>query len=90
MKVILYGTDLCPDCVEAQQRLHDAGIEYDYRSFATDLHALMEFLAIRDDIEHDALFTPVRERGGIGIPCFLIPDVEVTLDIERVISLAKL
>ena len=68
MKVILYGTDLCPDCVEAQQRLHDAGIEYDYRSFATDLHALMEFLAIRDDIEHDALFTPVRERGGIGIP----------------------
>lgn len=90
MKLLVYGTDLCPDCVEAQRLLRDADIEFEYRDLSADLKALMEFLVIRDDPEHDALFTPVRERGGIGIPCFLIPDVEVTLDVERVLSLSKL
>lgn len=90
MKLLVYGTDQCPDCVQAQQMLQQAGIEFEYRNFAADLKALMEFLIIRDDPEHDTLFGPVRERGGIGIPCFLIPDVEVTLDVQRVLELAKL
>lgn len=90
MKLLVYGTDLCPDCVAAQEKLREASIEYEYRDFNADLRALMEFLAIRDDAGHNALFAPVREKGGIGIPCFLIPDVEVTLDIDRIIELAGL
>lgn len=90
MKLIVYGSDLCPDCVEAHRLLDEANIPYEYRDFNADLHALKEFLALRDDPEHGALFDPVRTNGGIGIPCFLIPDVEITLDIQRVLELAKL
>ena len=90
MKLIVYGSELCPDCVEAHRLLGEAGIAYEYRNISTDLMALAQFLALRDDPEHSALFTPVRERGGIGIPCFLIPDVEVTLDIQRILALAAL
>ena len=90
MKLIVYGSDLCPDCVEAHRLLNEANITYEYRDFNADLRALKEFLALRDDPEHSALFDPVRANGGIGIPCFLIPDVEITLDIQRVLELAKL
>lgn len=90
MKLIVYGTDLCPDCLRTHDVLREAGIEYEYRDFSAGMAPLMEFLVIRDDPAHNALFDPVRERGGVGIPCFLIPDVEVTLDINRVLELAAL
>lgn len=90
MKLIVYGTDLCPDCVEARCLLNEAGIPFEYRDFSASIHALMEFLVIRDDPEHAALFDPVRARGGIGIPCFVIEGVEVTLDVQRVLELARL
>jgi len=90
MKLIVYGTDLCPDCVEAHRLLKEADIPYEYRDFSTGMLPLKEFLVIRDDPEHAALFDPVRAKGGVGIPCFVIEGVEVTLDVQRVLELARL
>ena len=73
----IYGSMLCPDCVECRADLDKAGVAYEYLDFSENLKALKEFLAIRDA---NPLFAPVRERGGIGIPCLVKENGEITLD----------
>ena len=47
MKVTMYGTEICPDCVEAKEELmkHDE-IELDYRCITATTSMLKEFLPI--------------------------------------------
>ena len=73
----IYGTLLCPDCVECLAAFDRAGIAYEFLEFEKDLSHLKDFLKLRDG---SALFAPVREAGGIGIPCILGDDKIVTLD----------
>ena len=73
----IYGSMLCPDCVQCRKDLDAAGVEYEYLDFAEQLRNLKEFLKIRDESE---LFAPVRTDGKIGIPCILREDGSVTLD----------
>ena len=47
------------------------------------LWTLDEFLALRD---HDPVFAPVREHGGIGIPLFVREDGRKTFDIDEALS----
>lgn len=75
--VKIYGSMLCPDCVQCRQELDRAGVAYSYLDFADDLQNLKDFLAIRDG---NALFDTAREKGGIGIPCIVKEDGSVTLD----------
>ena len=77
----IYGSMLCPDCVECRADLDKAGVAYEYLDFSENLKALKEFLAIRDA---NPLFAPVRERGGIGIPCLVKENGEITLDWDEV------
>ena len=35
MKVVMYGTKACPDCVEAEEILKEKGIQYLYMEFST-------------------------------------------------------
>lgn len=72
----IYGSKLCPDCVQCCKELAEAGVEFEYHDFAEDLRALKTFLQLRDG---NALFDPVRENGRIGIPCILREDGSVTL-----------
>lgn len=76
----IYGSMLCPDCVECTQELDKAGVEYIYLDFSKDLGNLKEFLKLRDGC---ALFDEVRAAGGIGIPCILREDGSVTLSWEE-------
>lgn len=76
----IYGSMLCPDCVECREDLDKAGVEYEYLDFSENLRNLKEFLKIRDD---SALFDEVRERGSIGIPCIVEEDGTVCLDWEK-------
>ena len=76
----IYGSMLCPDCVECRADLDKAGVQYEYLDFSENLKALKEFLAIRDG---NPLFDPVREKGGIGIPCIVREDGSITLDWEE-------
>ena len=78
--LIIYGTMLCKDCVACWKAFDQAGVSYEYRDFAADIGYLKEFLAIRD---REPLFVQVRENGGIGVPCILTEEGEVTLDWEH-------
>lgn len=72
----IYGSMLCKDCVACRTALDSAGVPYEYRDFADDLLNLREFLKLREQ----SLFDPVKEQGGIGIPCILREDGTLTLD----------
>ena len=76
----IYGSMLCPDCVECRKDLDEAGIDYEYLDFSQDLRSLKEFLKLRDTLP---MFDAVREKGGIGIPCILREDGSATLDWEE-------
>ena len=73
----IYGSMLCPDCVKCREDLDQAGITYEYLDFADSLLHLKEFLKIR---ESSPLFAEVKTSGGIGIPCIVKEDGNVTLD----------
>lgn len=79
MKVIMYGADICPDCVAAKARLTEvSGIELEVRDITKSTATLKEFLRHRD---HDAAFVPVVEAGRIGIPFFILEDETQTFEL---------
>lgn len=73
----IYGSMLCPDCVECREDLDKAGVEYEFLDFGAELKHLKEFLKIRDG---NPLFDMARADGKIGIPCIQREDGTVTLD----------
>lgn len=73
----IYGSMLCPDCVQIRKDLDSAGVEYDYRDFSENLQNLKEFLTLRD---MHPVFEEVRREGKIGIPCIVKEDGSVTLE----------
>ena len=76
----IYGSMLCPDCVQCREDLDRAGVAYEYLDFGDSLKHLKEFLAIRDSFE---LFEEVRAAGSIGIPCIVEEDGSISLDWEK-------
>ena len=81
----IYGSMMCPDCVECRKDLDAAGVAYTYLDFADDLRNLKAFLALRDN---NVAFTQVKADGKIGIPCILREDGSVTLDWTEYVSQA--
>lgn len=80
MKMLkIYGSMLCPDCVQCRKDLDEAGVGYEYLDFAQDLRNLKEFLKIR---EHHPVFSSIKAEGKIGIPCIVQEDDTVVLDWE--------
>ena len=75
----VYVMESCPDCIEVKQRYsNDPGFELvDIGKQARDLK---EFLVLRDT--HPA-FVKVRERGNIGIPCFIKEDGIVIISLKK-------
>ena len=78
--MIIYGSDLCPDCINCKADLDKAGVVYEYRSITEHLPYMKEFLAIRD---REQIFDGPREAGGIGIPCLVGEDGTVSLSWEQ-------
>ena len=76
----IYGSMLCPDCVQCREDLDRAEVEYEYLDFSENLRNLKEFLKIRDENE---LCASVRSDGKIGIPCIVRSDGSVTLSWEE-------
>ena len=73
----VYGSMLCPDCVQCRKDLDNSGVAYEYLDFAENLLHLKEFLVIRDS---DPLFENVRNEGRIGIPCIVKENGSVILE----------
>ena len=65
----------CPDCVEVKQRYSD-NPDYELVDIGKQARSLKEFIVLRDS--HPA-FVKVRERGNIGIPCFIKEDGSVII-----------
>lgn len=75
--ITIYGSMLCPDCVQCRNELDQAGVQYEYHDFGEDLRSLKTFLKLRD---REAIFAQAKENGSIGIPCIVREDGSVTLD----------
>lgn len=76
----IYGSMMCPDCVQCRKELDQAGVRYEYLDFADSLWNVKLFLGLRDTEE---VFAEVREAGKIGIPCIQREDGTVTLNWEE-------
>ena len=46
----IYGSDLCPDCLQCKRDLDASGVAYEYLDFAESLLNLKEFLKLRDSL----------------------------------------
>ena len=73
----IYGSKLCPDCVNCCRELREANVEFEYCDFGENLQYLKEFLKLRDE---SSAFDEIRAAGKIGIPCILHGDGSFTLD----------
>ena len=83
----IYGSMLCPDCVDCCAAYDKAGLEYTFFNITEDLRAMKEFLHLRDN---STLFDPVRENKSIGIPYIVTEDGTVeTLDWESLLPKAE-
>lgn len=83
MKLIVYGTNACPDCVEAIQKLDEKKADYVYLEFSNNMPNLKRFLKLRDT---EAIFDAVKEQGKVGVPCFKLEDGTLTLNLEEVLD----
>lgn len=75
----IYGSMLCPDCVQCREDLDRAGVAYEYLDFSESLLNLKEFLSLRER----PVFDEVRAAGKIGIPCIVKEDGTVALSWEE-------
>ena len=69
----------CPDCTEVKQ-LYKDNPEYELIDIGVYARSLKEFLVLRDN--HPA-FEKVRERGNIGIPCFVKENGDVFISLKN-------
>ncbi|MVX64304.1 glutaredoxin [Clostridium chromiireducens] len=87
MKITMYGTAICPDCVEAKVILENhKDIELDYKNITESTKLLKEFLSYRDN---DKMFANIVKEGKIGIPFFILEDGTKTLDIFDYLDIEK-
>jgi glutaredoxin-related protein len=85
MKITMYGTEICSDCVKAKKSLTALNdIELEYKNITGDTATLKEFLAYRDS---DSIFQEVKSSGRIGIPFFILENGEKTFDLGQYIDL---
>lgn len=79
----VYGTMLCKDCVACGARFDEDKVEYEFLPIDKDLDHLKAFLKLRDN---NALFNEIKEAGGIGIPCVVTEEGEISLDWEKYVQ----
>lgn len=83
MKITVIGSHLCPDTLFALHKLSERKAEIDFKNLSASLPDLKVYLAQRDT---NPLYAAVKQNGGIGIPCFVLEDGSVTLELEEVLG----
>ena len=78
----IYVMESCTDCTQANQQYGDTP-DYEIIDIGKQARDLKEFLALRDN--HPA-FAKVRERGTIGIPCFVKDNGEVVISMKHYLA----
>ena len=77
--VKVYVMESCPDCTEVKAQ-YSNNPEYELIDIGQQALNLKEFLALRD---HHPAFEKVRERGTIGIPCFVKEDGSIAISLKH-------
>ena len=75
----IYVMESCPDCTQVKE-LYKNNSEYELIDIGLQARSLKEFIVLRDS--HPA-FAKVRERGNIGIPCFVKEDGSVFISLKH-------
>jgi hypothetical protein len=75
----VYGSMLCPDCVEAKEYFEKVNYKYEFVNITESMKNLKEFLALRDNRKE---FEEVKKLGYIGIPAILTDDNKIILGDE--------
>ena len=75
----VYGSMLCPDCVEAREYFEKVNYKYEFINITESMKNLKEFLALRDNRKE---FEEVKKLGYIGIPAILTDDNKIILGDE--------
>ncbi len=83
MKVIMTGSHLCIDTLEAIYKFREHNIPFEYVDISASLDHLKDYLKIR---ENDPMYQPVRADGYLGIPLFTFDDGTKTLDLQAAID----
>lgn len=82
-KLIVYGSMLCPDCVEAERVLNERRITHEFINITDSMANLKAFLAYRD---RKTIFADIRTAGRVGIPFFVLESGTLTFDLETAIG----
>ena len=81
----VYVMQTCPACTAVKQQLKD-----DPHFLLTDIgeqaRNLKQFLSLRDN---NPAFERVRQRGTIGIPCFVFEDGSIVFSLEKAMEIIK-
>lgn len=83
MKLTVYGSALCPDCVEMERVFAEKKIDYTYVKITESMANLKEFLKIRQD---EDLFAKIRAAGRVGIPFFVFENGFMTFDLDEALK----
>lgn len=83
MKVIVIGSHLCPDTLEALDKLREKNMEIEFKDLSASLEDLKVYLAVR---EQESVYEEVRRAGGIGIPFFVLEDGTKTMNLDEVLN----
>lgn len=86
MKIKVLGSHLCQDTLYALMKLKDRKVTVEFNNISTNFSVLKEFIRIR---ETDPVFIGVKERGGLGIPLFVLEDGTRSLSLDEILKLAE-
>ena len=72
----MYGSMLCPDCVEAKEYFKKINYKYEFVNITESMTNLKEFLHLRDTRKE---FNEVRSLKYVGIPAILTDDNKIII-----------
>ena len=64
-------------------KLCEAGVEMEFKNISASLADLKAYLALR---ESSPVFDGPKANGSLGVPCFVLEDGTLTLDLKRVLA----
>ena len=77
--LVIYGSQMCPDCVACKANFDAFGVAYEFLDINESLQVLSDFLELRDSLP---VFDHCREIHDIGLPALKKEDGTVFLNWE--------
>ncbi|AVP65237.1 glutaredoxin [Clostridium botulinum] len=82
-RITVIGSHLCPDTLAALNKLSAVGADIDFKDILSCHADLKEYLKLRDT---NAIYEEIKGTESLGIPCFVLENNELTMDIKKVME----